>query len=256
MGNIASLFDAKRVAQNRKRALPKFAEHDFLHRRVWQDLMDRKDIIQREFQNVCVQGGLFPTEADHQNTGAAPLDLLLSFLELHLVDDLPGALAKYRAQLKPDGVFLGALFGGQSLYELRRAFLAAEAELYNCATARIIPFVDVRTMGTLVQAAGFALPVIDVDTVVVRYTCLLDLLHDLRFMGEGNPMFGPIRPLSKELLARTEAQYKREFSDENGRLVARFDIVHICGWAPDDSQPKALRPGSAQMFLGDALKQS
>jgi SAM-dependent methyltransferase len=265
MTGSSSLFDQKRIARNRQRAQARFPTHDFLHRRVWQALIERSQMIQRTFEQVIVHANLIPKgvleevaywQVNPKSNEPTNLDLLVSALELHLIDDLPAQLRQCRSVLKPDGVFLAALFGGHTLSELRQCLLAAEAELTGGVYARIIPFVEVRSLGALVQQAGFALPVIDVETITVRYSSLQDLLHDLRYMGEGNPMTGPIRPLTRALLRRTEDIYREKFGDTDGRLPARFDILHICGWAPDASQPRPLKPGSGQMFLGDALKTS
>ncbi|PHR59637.1 MAG: SAM-dependent methyltransferase [Robiginitomaculum sp.] len=269
MKSPAPLFDPARIARNKKRAKAGFANHDFLHQRVWQDLLDRIDSINRDFTHVQLQGELIPElDTGHgiaqalagnkltQGTKfATNLDLLVSFMELHTINDLPAELVKARQALKPDGVFLGALFGGETLLELRRCLLEAESEITGGAAQRIIPMLEVRTLGALVQRAGFSLPVIDVDTVVVRYKSLRNLVQDLRYMGERNPLSGPIRPLSKAIWARVEELYRQKYANADGLLPARFECLHICGWAPHDSQQKPLAPGSGQMFLGDALRQ-
>lgn len=264
MNTPSPLFDPKRIARNRQRARARFSQHNFLHLRVWQDLMDRKSTIQRNLSNAQVVGDLIPDAGQIQKSGwrrspafsstSSNLDFLLSFLELHLVDALPKILLQYRSALQADGVFLAALFGGHTLQELRYSLLAAESELTGKVTSRVVPFVDVRTLGALVQAAGFALPVIDVDTTTVRYSSLSSLLQDLRNMGEGNPSVDAVIPLSRAVLQRTEQIYQQRFGDEKGLISARFDVLHICGWAPHESQQKPLAPGSGQMFLGDALK--
>jgi len=228
--------------------------------------MERRAVINRKLSVGVVRGDLLPELAQISASGwsALPqsvpvpssLDLLISFFELHLIDDVAGELARCRASLAPDGVFLACLFGGRTLVELRQSLLAAESQITGSAAARVIPFVEVRTLGTLVGKAGFALPVIDVDTVTVRYSSLRALLRDIRNMGEGNPLFAPVRPLCNAVLTRAEELYRQDFGDENGLLPARFDILHICGWAPHESQQQPLAPGSGQMFLGDALKKS
>jgi hypothetical protein len=165
-------------------------------------------------------------------------------------------LLRYKEALKADGVFLGAMFGGHSLQELRHSLFAAESQLTGGAASRVIPFVDVRTLGQLVQRSGFALPVIDVDTITVKYKSITDLLHDLRNMGEANPGFPPYRPLPRAVLSLANKLYIEKYGDDNGLLPARFDVLHICGWAPHNSQSQPLAPGSGQMFLGDAFKKS
>ncbi|MBL4617579.1 MAG: hypothetical protein JKY46_07760 [Robiginitomaculum sp.] len=266
MSTLSLLFDPKRITGNRRRACNGFAKHNFMHKRIWQDLMERKEIIKRDLIKVEVIGDLIPDKEVFNNSNwiqskllypyCSELDFLCSFLELHLIDDLPGVLLRYRQALKADGVFLGAMFGGHTLQELRHSLFAAESQLTGGAALRVIPFVDVRTLGQLVQAAGFALPVIDVDTITVKYKSITDLLHDLRNMGESNPGFPPYRPLPRAVLSLANHLYIEKYGDENGLLPARFDVLHICGWAPHNSQQQPLAPGSGQMFLGDAFKKS
>jgi len=266
MSTLALLFDPKRIASNRRRASASFNNHNFLHKRIWQDLLERKSTIKRNLVKVEVIGDLIPDQETFDNStwikskllypSCSELDFLCSFLELHLIDDLPGVLLRYKQALKADGVFLGAMFGGHTLQELRHSLFAAESQLTGGAASRIIPFVDVRTLGQLVQAAGFALPVIDVDTITVKYKSITELMHDLRYMGETNPSFPPYRPLSRAVLKLANQLYAERYGDENGLLPARFDVLHVCGWAPHNSQQQPLAPGSGQMFLGDALKKS
>lgn len=182
-------------------------------------------------------------------------DLVTSILSLHSVNDLPGALIQIRRVLKPDGVFLAALFGGETLRELRFAFAAAEAAISGGASPRVAPFADVRDLGGLLQRAGFALPVADIDRTVVRYREPMQLLFDLRALGETNVLVQR-RPnfMSRRLLHAALAEYTQRFGDNHGRVPATFDIVHLIGWAPHESQQKPLRPGSANARLGDALK--
>ena len=182
------------------------------------------------------------------------LDLIVSALALQLVNDLPGTLAQIRRALRPDGLFLAALLGGETLTELRQALTAAEAETTGGASPRIAPFADVRTLGLLLQRAGFALPVSDIDRVTVRYDTPLSLLDDLRRMGATNPLIERRRtPLRRRTLMRMAEIYAYRFSDPDGRVRATFDIVWLSGWAPDASQQQPLRPGSAVVRLADAL---
>ena len=181
-------------------------------------------------------------------------DLVVSALALQYVNDLPGALAQIRRALKPDGLFLGCLVGGQSLRELRAAMTQAEIELRGGASPRVAPFADVRDMGGLLQRAGFALPVADVDTVALRYDSMFALIRDLRAMGATNALVSrDRRPLSRAVFARAAEVYAREFSDPDGRIRATIDIVHVSGWAPHASQQQPLKPGSARVRLADAL---
>jgi SAM-dependent methyltransferase len=181
-------------------------------------------------------------------------DLAVSALALQFVNDLPGTLAQIRRALKPNGLFLAALIGGTSLAELREAFAEAEADIEGGASPRVAPFVDVRELGALLQRAGFALPVTDIDRLTVRYASPLALMHDLRRMGATNALVERRRvPLRRVTLRRTMEIYGERFADADGRVRATFEIVWLSGWAPHESQQKPLAPGSAKMRLADAL---
>jgi SAM-dependent methyltransferase len=186
--------------------------------------------------------------------GEGSLDLVVSALALHFVNDLPGTLIQIRRALRPDGLFAAALLGGETLTELRQAFAAAEAEIEAGLSPRVLPFADLRELGVLLQRAGFALPVTDVDRVVVRYASPLALMHDLRRMGAANPLIERRRtPLKRATLARMLELYAARFADPDGRIRATFEIVHLSGWAPHQSQQQPLAPGSARARLADAL---
>ena len=263
-------------------------EHDFLLRRVADDFAERLGIIRRTFPLAVSLGayhGLLARRirgiagiariinveqselllarcdrpcviADEEALpfSAGSLDLVVSGLALHLVNDLPGALVQIRRALKPDGLFLAAMLGGETLKELREAWLAAEAELTGGASPRVAPFADVRDMGALAQRAGFALPVVDSETVTVSYASALSLMQDLKAMGASNMLVQRRRtPVTKELLMRVAEIYAERFSQSDSRVTATFEILTLTAWAPDESQPKPLRPGSAQTRLADAL---
>jgi SAM-dependent methyltransferase len=186
--------------------------------------------------------------------GDATLDLVVSALALQAVNDLPGALAQIRRALKPDGLFLAALFGGETLSELRHSFAVAESELDGGTSPRVAPFADVREMGALLQRAGFALPVTDVDRITVRYSSPFRLLRDLRCMGAANALVERRRvPLRRATLMRAMDVYAERFADPDGKVRASFDIVWLSGWSPHESQQQPLRPGSAKQRLADAL---
>lgn len=186
---------------------------------------------------------------------AGSLDLVVSALALQSVNDLPGVLAQVRRALKPDGLFMAALLGGGSLTELRQAFAIAESETTGGLSPRVAPFADVRDLGALLQRAGFALPVTDVDRVVVRYSSPFTLFSDLRRMGGANALNERRRvPLRRATLLRAAEIYAEQFADADGKVRATFEIVFLSGWAPHESQQKPLRPGSARMRLADALK--
>jgi SAM-dependent methyltransferase len=182
------------------------------------------------------------------------LNLVVSALSLQFVNDLPGTLTQIRRALKPDGLLLAALLGGDTLTELRHAFAIAEAETEGGVSPRVIPFLDVQAAGALLQRAGFALPVTDVDRITVRYDCALALLRDLRRMGASNPMVERSRrPLRRATLKRMIDVYEERFADCDNRIRATFEIIWLSGWAPDESQQKPLAPGAAQRRLSDAL---
>ena len=184
----------------------------------------------------------------------ASLDLVVSALTLQFVNDLPGTLVQIRRALKPDGLFLAALVGGDSLTELRNAFAQAESEIEGGLSPRIAPFADLRDLGGLLQRAGFALPVIDSDRLTVRYVDVFALMHDLRYMGATNVLRERSRkPLRRATLKRMADIYTERFADSDGRLRATFEIVWLSGWAPHEGQQKPLKPGSATQRLADAL---
>lgn len=180
--------------------------------------------------------------------------LIVSGLSLQLANDTPGALVQIRRALKPDGLFLGAVLGGLSLTELREAFLAAEMEREGGASPRVAPMADIRDYGALLQRAGFALPVADSDAVTVTYASPLALMQDLRAMGAANALLARRRmPLRRATLLRALEIYRERFDAGDGRVKATFEVIHLAGWGPHESQQKPLRPGSAAARLADAL---
>ena len=194
--------------------------------------------------------------ADPQALPLAPacVDLIVSALALQTVDDLPGALVQIRRALKPDGLFVACLIGGQTLQEFRTAFAAAEEEISGGVSPRVAPFADLRDLGGLLQRAGFALPVTDAETLTVRYDSMLPLMRDLRAMGAANALVARSRKfLRRDVLLRAAAIYAERFSDKDGRVRATFELVWLSGWAPHESQARPLKPGSAKMRLADAL---
>jgi SAM-dependent methyltransferase len=182
------------------------------------------------------------------------LDLVVSALALQSVNDLPGALIQIRRALKPDGLFLAAMLGGDTLMELRQSFAEAEAEIEGGVSPHVAPFTDVRELGALLQRAGLALPVTDVDRLTVRYSSAFTLMAELRRMGATNALTERRRtPLRRATLLRMAEIYAKRFADSDGRIRATFEIVWLSGWAPHESQQKPLRPGSAKSRLADAL---
>jgi SAM-dependent methyltransferase len=200
-----------------------------------------------EFQPMVADAGLLPF-------GRESLDAVVSLLALQTVDDLPGALMQIRRAIRPDGLFLACLIGGASLTELRQSLAAAESEIEGGISPRVSPFADISDLGGLLQRAGFALPVSDVDSFTVRYANPLALMHDLRRMGATNALVERRKmPMRRATLLRALEIYAERFSDPDGRVRASFELIWISGWTPHESQQKPLKPGSATKRLADAL---
>jgi SAM-dependent methyltransferase len=207
-----------------------------------------------DFQGVAASWRVGKFGADERLEAESGSDLAVSVLSLHGLNDLPGALVQIRRALKPDGLFVAALFGGSTLFELRESFAAGEIVTMGGVTPRVAPMADVRELGALLQRAGFAMPVADVERTTVRYREFATLVNDLRLMGQTNMLAGRHRYLSRATLAAALAHYGAKHADADGRLRATFDIVYLTGWAPHESQPKPLKPGSATTRLADALR--
>ncbi len=215
------------------------------------------DIVRVEADTAFLTGGGAGLIAPFETVPFEPesLDLAVSLLSMQAMNDIPGMLIQIRRALRPDGLFLGAFAGAGTLFELRESLLAAETELYGGASPRVIPFTDVRDAGALLQRAALALPVADVETVTVRYANLFALMADLRAMGETSALTDRSRrPGARQLFARAAEIYAERFSDADGRVRASFSIVWMSGWAPDASQQKPLKPGSAKVSLKTILE--
>jgi SAM-dependent methyltransferase len=207
------------------------------------DQIARADLPDRESEPLALQ--------------AESLDLVVSALALQFVNDLPGVLAQIRRALRPDGLLLAAMLGGDTLSELRQCFAAAEAELEGGVSPRVAPFADLRDVGALLQRADFALPVTDVDRIVVRYDSAFNLMHDLRRMGATNVLVERRRRLTRRAtMLRMAEIYGERFADPDGRIRATFDVIWLSGWAPHENQQKPLKPGSARMGLAEAVKRA
>lgn len=192
--------------------------------------------------------------SDHVPFAPESIDLAVSLLSLHEANDIPGMLIQIRRALKPDGLFLAAMAGSGTLAELRESLLAAETEISGGAGPRVMPFTDVRDAGALLQRAGFALPVADVETLTVRYESMFGLLRDLRAMGATSALIArPRKPATRRLFARAAEIYAERFSDPDGRVRATFALVWLSGWSPHASQQKPLQPGSAEVSLTTVL---
>jgi len=282
------IFDHNLLRQRRLRALTAFEPgSDFLIRRVSDDMADRLAVVERHFEHpVLVHGGLphaaeqmraigktaefryidlcaVPgiemsrqtlAEPDYVPLEPASADLVVSPMALHVTNDTPGVLVQLRRALKPDGLLLASTPGSGTLGELRESLLAAESEITGGANARVHPFGDIRDYGALLQRAGFALPVVDIDEITVRYADKFALLRDLRAMGMTSILAGRSRkPVSKQVFLKAAEIYAERFSDPDGRIRASFPVIHLSGWAPHENQQKPLRPGSAKTRLADAL---
>jgi SAM-dependent methyltransferase len=212
-------------------------------------------IVAADVMPDAARGEIFiATDEEALPFGDATLDLVVSALALQFVNDLPGVLVQVRRALKPDGLLLAALLGGETLTELRQSFAEAESDIEGGVSPRVAPFADLRDLGALLQRAGFALPVTDVDRVTVRYDSVFGLMHDLRRMGATNALLARRRtPLKRATLQRMAEIYAQRFADDDGRLRATFEIVWLSGWAPHPDQQQPLKPGSAKARLADAL---
>jgi SAM-dependent methyltransferase len=275
MSQSPIIFDPNLLRARRRRAAA-LGPATFLIDRVAEDFSDRLATVLRRFElavdlgtptgalrralatsgkiDRIVAADVIAADEEALPFRDGSLDLVVSALALQFVNDLPGTLIQIRRALKPDGLLLAALVGGDTLTELREAFAAAEAEIEGGVSPRVAPFADLRDLGALLQRAGFALPVTDVDRLTVRYASPFALMHDLRRMGATNALVERRRrPLKRATLARMAEIYSERFADADGRIRATFEIVWLSGWAPHESQQQPLRPGSAQHRLADAL---
>lgn len=282
------IFDRNLIIRRRDRFSATAAAHDFLLARVADDLVQRLSFIRRRFPLAVNLGAYHGIVGQRLRAGGfvdccidvepsarllaqcegpcvradpellpfrpGSLDLVVSGLALHLVNDLPGTLAQIRHALKPDGLLLCALLGGQTLHELREAFALAEAECEAGASPHVAPFADVRDLGHLLQRAGFALPVADSDIVTAHYPDPISLMRELRAMGAGNMLLERRKtPTPRRTLVRTAEVYVERYARPGGRIPATFEILTITGWAPHESQQQPLAPGSARQRLAEAL---
>jgi SAM-dependent methyltransferase len=276
------IFDAERRQARLRRSAGRFDQADFLHVRAAENAAESLEAILRDFPvavDLSAHPGVFDRAvragdaAGRVGPVVAPLDLaqraapgaqalpldpdstdlIVSLLTLHWANDLPGALAQIRRALKPDGLFIGTLFGAGTLKELRGVLTEAELAERGGAQARVSPFADGYDGAALLQRAGFALPVSDVDRFTVRYPDLFALIRDLRAMGETNVLQGMVRPLNRRIVARAAALYAERHGLKDGRIPATFEIIHPAGWQPHESQQKPLPRGSAKTRLADAL---
>ena len=269
-----NLFDRALLRTRQARAL-RVGPATFLLDRVAEDIEERLHAVLREFKSAADIGtagdqvrnvlvgrvGQFAridlpdTESEPLPLLSQQLDLAVSGLAFQFVNDLPGVLAQIRRALKPDGLLLAAMIGGDTLTELRQSFAAAEAELEGGVSPRVAPSADLRDVGSLLQRAGFALPVTDVDRIVVRYDSAFALMADLRRMGATNILVERRRaPTRRATMLRMAQIYGERFADADGRIRATFEVIWLSGWAPHESQQKPLQPGSAKASLEAAVR--
>jgi SAM-dependent methyltransferase len=277
------VFDRAAKRRQRQRHAGRFGDFDFLRAAVAERLFDRLDDVRRSFPRALVQGcdaawlqphlgahgqieqlvtmDMLPGQGLHVvgdeeflPFGEAKFDLVVALLNLHWVNDLPGALLQIRRALKPDGLFLGAMLGGATLTELRQSWLAAEAELEGGASPRVSPMAETLDGAALLQRAGFALPVADSETIPVTYADAFRLMRDLRGMGESNAVRDRRRHFTRRAtLFRMVELYQQRFAGGDGRITASFEVITLTGWSPHASQQKPLRPGMAANRLAAAL---
>jgi hypothetical protein len=268
-----AIFDTALIARHLAR---RQQAGDFVTDLVLADLEDRLGALIREFPRAAIIGpdidrlpasgqtasarfaferhAAFAGPDDVPELAGENYNLIVSILHLQAVNDVPGYLARLRARLAPDGLLMIAALGGETLTELREAFLAADALVFGGASARVAPMIQVRDAGALLQRAGLALPVADVETHIVRYSSPFALMSEIKALGAANPLVDrPRRLASPALLAAAANAYAVRDGDPDGRIRATLEIIWLSGWVPHESQQKPLKPGSATSRLGDVL---
>ncbi len=273
MTNGAPLFDRALMAERRRRK--RRPEPNILTRTIAEELVERLSFVNRQFGHVLLisaepehiaarllESGQvedvvsrLPSENDDLELRDGQFAAVLSVLDLQGFNDVPGALIQMRRALKPDGLFLACLFAGDTLTELRQSWLAGEALTTGGVSPRVAPMIGMRELGGLLQRAGFALPVADLDRTILRYADAVALIHEIRGLGFSNPLTDRARtPVTRRLLGAAVNAYHANFTDADGRIRATIEIAWATGWAPHESQQQPLKPGSAKARLADALK--
>ena len=284
------IFDNDQILRNRNRVANKFVTVDFLKQIAVDRLLDRLDLMRRDFGTVIdvgSQGGYVARalrdhekvekvisldpgavfaeqasafgESHEMSVEALPAhlvkaDAIVSLLYLHQINDLPGLMKQMATQLNPDGLFFAVLFGGRSLQELRACMSAAEEEIYGGISPHVAPMADIRDVGGLLGRAGLALPVADSEVLTVTYSSALRLMQELRLMGEGNSLIGRRQAFTRrEVFMRAAAIYQERYGQEDGQIPASFEFIHLTAWSPDKSQQQPLRPGSAKVSFKDVF---
>lgn len=270
---MITVFDRRQIRRQRLRAASTLPDHDFLFRWTMEQIAERLSLVRRQFpfclrigergpdltgdfgiERQYVTGRDVVCEEDFFPFAPQAFDLVVSGLNLHTVNDLPGALLQIRKSLKPDGLFVAAMLGGETLHELRDCLSEAELALSRGITPRVAPFADKPQAGALLQRAGFALPVIDSEIVTVTYESIFPLMRDLRLMGEGNAIAERAKNFTgRRLFLEAGKRYAEKYAEEDGRIRASFEVIFLIGWAPHAAQQQPLPRGSAKTRLADFL---
>lgn len=277
-----SVFNRKHLRRQRLRALDSAPSHLFLFDWSGEQILDRLQDIKKTFSTAIGIGNRVPENFWQELKSAKQIeelhvcdiakadiiadseflpfkenstDLVISVLDLHSVNDLPGTLVQIKRLLKPDGLFIGCLLGGETLYELRESLMQTEMTLSSGASPRVAPFADTKQMGELLQRAGFALPVVDSEIIRVSYQTMFNLMADLRGMGEANTLSARTKSFtSPGFFAQAAEYYQRSFAEDDARVTASFEVIFLIGWAPHESQQKPARRGSATHSLTEFLE--
>ena len=282
------IFNNAQICHMRERYAAQMGEVDFLHQLAVDRLIERLDLIRRDFSHLIDVGAHngFAAEAlqGHEKVGTvlsldpAPsciaaasqygearmmdverlpddlpkTDAVISLLYLHQVNDVPGLIQQMARQLRPDGLFFAILCGGRTLQELRASMTQAEEEIMGGVSPHIAPMADIKDVGGLLQRAGLAMPVADSELLTVTYSSVFRLMSELKLMGEGNALQGRRSAFTRrDVMMRTAEIYAQKYGTEDGQIPASFELISLTGWSPDASQPKALRPGSAKSSMTD-----
>ena len=266
MNHQNTLTDRVALGRHRERSKTRFEPATFLHEEAILDIQERLSLVNKEFKKPAIVTGwaeiwqnVVPNSAivadsETLDLAVGQYDLVIHAMSLHWANDPVGQLIQCRRALQPDGFFMCVLFGGQTLSELRAVLAEAETEILGGLSPRVAPMGEIRDLGGLMQRAGFALPVADSQTLTASYFNMTALMHDLRAMGETNALTARIRtPSNRTIFETATKRYKSAFPAEQNRIAATFELIYLAGWAPDDSQPQPLRPGSATARLSDVL---
>lgn len=245
------IFDRERYKLNRLRSQRHFYKYSFLYDEASESIRERLEAFQRQFNDALIYGefsGDIPQvknrinadiiyreddtlilDEEDINIANEGFDLIVSNLSLHFVNDILGAFKRYKDALRPDGIFMGMFLGANTLYELRESMKVVDIEMHNGLSARMIPMIDVKDAGRLIQEAGYKMPISDLEIVQVQYETIHDLLKDIKGMGQGNCLVEQGKKYSgKEYFQRVEDEYRARFS-QDGKLVANFELVCTLG---------------------------